>query len=473
VSHGAALSDPGDTLVDRGRALSAATAARPQPAAPSSDRLPGPRSPGWWQTAHFLARPTAFFEHHGRRHGDMFFVRLQGLATGKMVVVSEPALIEEVFKGDPDDLRAGEAARTTIEPIGGPNSLLVLDAPKHLEDRRLMLPPFHGERMRSYADIMAEETERSLASWPVDTPFPLRPRMADITLDVIMRAVFGLERDDRYHELRRALVAMVANDRAVSTALMVPALRRDAGPWRGWQAFQTAIARADALIYDEIARRRTAPDLDAREDILSMLLVARRRDGTAMTDRELRDELVTMLLAGHETTATGLAWTFELLFRHPEAMARLRSELATGDDAYLDAVVYEALRVRPVIPFVVRVLKRPMELGGHLLPAGVTVVPAIHLVHRRPDLYPEPAAFRPERFLGRKPGTYEWLPFGGGMRRCLGASFAQFEMAVVVRRILAQAELAPASPRPERIKRRAFTLVPDRGAPAILRLTRP
>jgi cytochrome P450 family 135 len=439
-----------------------------RPAPPGPD-LPGPRAPGWWQTAHFLARPTAFFEHHGRRHGDMFFVRLQGLATGKMVVVADPALIEQVFKGDPETLRAGEAAYTTIEPIGGPNSLLVLDAPKHLEDRRLMLPPFHGERMRSYADIMAEEADRSLAGWPVGTPFALRPRMADITLDVIMRAVFGLERDARYEELRRALVAMVENDTAVSTGLMVPALRRDMGPWRGWNAFQAAIADADELIYDEIRRRRAEPDLDAREDILSMLIAGRRRDGSQMDDHELRDELVTMLLAGHETTATGLAWTFELLFRHPGAMARLREGLATGDDAYLEAVVYEALRVRPVIPFVVRVLRQPMELGGHLLPPGVTVVPAIHLVHRRPDLYPQPGAFRPERFLDRKPGTYEWLPFGGGMRRCLGASFALFEMKAVLRRILTQAELEPASARQERIKRRAFTLVPDRGTPAIRR----
>ena len=399
----------------------------------------------------------------------MFFVPLQGLASGQMVVVADPVLIEQVFKGDPEALRAGEAAYTTIEPIGGPNSLLVLDAPKHLEDRRLMLPPFHGERMRSYADIMAEEADRSLADWPFGTPFALRPRMADITLDVIMRAVFGLERDARYQELRRALVAMVDNDTAVSTALMVPALRRDVGPWRGWNAFQAAIAHSDTLIYDEIRRRRAEPDLDAREDILSMLIAGRRRDGSQMDDRELRDELVTMLLAGHETTATGLAWTFELLFRHPGAMARLREELAAGDDAYLEAVVYEALRVRPVVPFVVRVLRQPMELGGHLLPPGVTVLPAIHLVHRRPDLYPEPGAFRPERFLDRKPGTYEWLPFGGGTRRCLGASFALFEMKAVLRRILTQAELVPASTRQERIKRRAFTLVPDRGTPAIRR----
>jgi cytochrome P450 len=440
-----------------------------RPAAAPAGDLPGSRAPGWWQTAHFLARPTAFLERHGRRHGDMFSIRLQGLATGRMVVVTDPALIEQVFKGDPEALRAGEAAYTTIEPIGGPNSLLVLDAPKHLEDRRLMLPPFHGERMRSYAGIMAEEADRSLADWPVGTPFALRPRMADITLDVIMRAVFGLERDARYQELRSALIAMVENDTAVSTGLMVPALRRDVGPWRGWNAFRAAIAHADTLIYDEIRRRRAEPNLDAREDILSMLIAGRRRDGSQMDDGELRDELVTMLLAGHETTATGLAWTFELLFRHPGAMARLREELATGDDSYLEAVVHEALRIRPVIPFVVRVLRQPMELGGYLLEPGVTVVPAIHLVHRRQDLYPEPGAFRPERFLGRKPGTYEWLPFGGGMRRCLGASFALFEMKTVLRRILTQAELVPASPRQERIKRRAFTLVPEHGTPAIRR----
>lgn len=439
-----------------------------RPGRGGAPRPPGPDAPGWWQTAHFLARPTAFLERHRARYGDVFAAHLQGLATGQMVIVSDPALIEQVFKADSDVLRAGEGAYRTLEPIAGPNSLLVLDGQRHLEDRRLMLPPFHGERMRSYERVMSEETDRSLARWPRGQAFSLRPQMAEITLDVIMRAVFGLERGERYEKLRAALLEIVQSDTTVNVALMVPALRRDVGPWRGWSAFREAIARADELLYAEIARRRSA-DLRQREDILSMLILARRRDGSRMTDHELRDELVTLLLAGHETTATGLAWTFELLFRHPRAIDRLREGLAAGEERYLDAVVHESLRVRPVIPFVVRVLRQPIELGGYELPSGVTIVPAIHLVHRRDDLYPQPWAFRPERFLDRKPGTYEWMPFGGGMRRCLGASFAMFEMKVVLRRILTQAELAPASRRPEPMRRRAFTLIPAHGTLAVRR----
>jgi cytochrome P450 family 135 len=441
--------------------------ARPQ--APAPRPLPGPSSPAWVQTAQFLARPTVFLERNRQRYGNVFCARFQGIGTGRMVVIAEPDLIEQVFKADPEAARAGEAAYTTIEPVGGPNSLLVLDAPRHLEDRRLMLPPFHGERMRAYADIMAEETERSVADWPIGAPFPLRPRFAAITLDVIMRAVFGLERGARYNEIRAAVLDVVDNDTAISLALMVPRLRRDWGPWRHWSAFTQAIERADKLIYREIAARRREEHLEQREDILSMLVAAHRKDGSQMTDHELRDELMTLLLAGHETTATGLAWTFELLFRHPQAFARLREELASGEHTYLDAVVHEALRVRPVIPFVVRVLREPMQLGGYALEPGVTVVPAIHLVHRRADLYPEPWEFRPERFLGRKPGTYEWLPFGGGVRRCLGASFALFEMKLVIERVLAQAQLEPARAQREHMRPRAFTLIPANGTLTVRR----
>lgn len=414
-------------------------------------------------------RPTVFLERNWRRYGDVFAASFRGLGTGQMVIVADPALIEQIFKGDPDLLRAGEAAYNTIEPIGGSNSLLVLDAPKHIEDRKLMLPPFHGDRMRAYASIMVEETERSLAAWPVDDPFPLRPKMAGIALDVIMRAAFGLTRGQRYDELRRALLSLVENDTALSVSLMVPWLRRDFGPWRAWSAIQRALARVDELLYREIADRRSVNDLQDREDILSMLVLARRKDGTHLTDQELRDELMTLLLAGHETTATGLAWTFELLFRHPQVMARLLESLGSGDETYLEAVINETLRVRPVIPFVVRVVRESMQLGEYVLDRNVTVVPAVHLVHRREDLYPEPWAFRPERFLDRKPGTYEWLPFGGGTRRCIGASFALFEMRTVLRTVLSQTALVAARPQREQMRRRAFTLVPEHGTLAIRR----
>lgn len=431
--------------------------------------VPGSRAPGWVQTADFLRSPTSFLERNRRRYGDIFSARLHGLATGRMVMVADPKLIEEVFKADPYMLKAGEAAYTTIAPIGGPNSLLVLDAPEHLEDRRLLLPPLHGERLRAYADVIAEETDRSVATWPIGTPFPMRRPMADITLDVIMRAVFGLERGGRYDALRQALVDSTSGETAISLGLMVPAFRRDLGPFRAWSEFEAAVARTDALLYAEIADRRKTDDLEQRPDILSMLILARRKNGTPMTDHELRDELVTLLLAGHETTATGLSWTMELLYRHPAVLAKLRASVAAGDEEYLDAVIHEALRVRPVIPFVFRVLTRPIQLGGYALDAGVTVVPAVHLVHRREDLYPRSAEFRPERFLGRSPGTYEWLPFGGGTRRCIGASFALMEMRVVLQRVLAQTMLEPAGKRPEKTRRRAFTLVPARGAMTIRR----
>ncbi len=431
--------------------------------------VPGPGGPRWLQSAHFLLRPTSFLERNQRKYGDFFTAQLAGLGRGRMIVVSDPATIEEVFKSDPYALQAGRAAATTITPIGGSNSLLVLDAPKHLEDRRLMLPPFHGERMRTYESVMVEETRRSVTDWPHGKPFELREKMADITLDVILRAVFGMERSEAYDDLRAALLAMVQNDSAVSLGLMVPGLRRDIGPWRKWSAFERAIEHGDTLIFAEIARRRESDEESGRVDILSMLMDAEREDGSKMTDQELRDELITLLLAGHETTATGLAWTFELLFRHPEVMEKLRASIWEGDEDYLEAVIYESLRLRTVIPFVARVVSEPTTIGGYRLERGDTVVPAVHLVHRRADIYPDPDSFRPERFLNVKPGTYEWIPFGGGMRRCVGASFAIFEMKVLIREIMTYTDLAPASSRPERVRRRAFTLVPNHGTMAIQR----
>ncbi|MGK2877455.1 MAG: cytochrome P450 [Solirubrobacterales bacterium] len=431
--------------------------------------VPGPGGPRWLQTVHFLARPTSFLERNQRKHGDTFAGHLAGLGRGRMIVVSDPATIEEVFKSDPYVLQAGRAAAGTITPIAGSNSLLVLDAPKHLEDRRLMSPPFHGERMRTYESVMVEETHRSMAGWPHGEPFELREKMADITLDVILRAVFGMERSAAYDELRAALLAMVQNDSAVSLGLMVPGLRRDIGPWRKWSAFERAVEHGNTLIFAEIARRRESDEISDRVDILSMLMEADREDGSKMSDQELRDELITLLLAGHETTSTGMAWTFELLFRHPEAMEKLRASIQDGESDYLEAVIYESLRLRTVIPFVARVVSQPTTIGGYDLEIGDTVVPAVHLVHRRADIYPDPESFRPERFLNTKPGTYEWIPFGGGMRRCIGASFATFEMKTLIREILTHTELAPASSRPERVRRRAFTLVPNHGTMTIQR----
>jgi cytochrome P450 len=428
-------------------------------AAAATSLPPGPRLPVALQTARWIRRPTHFMERCRRTYGDTFSVRIA--REGTWVFLCHPDDIKRVFTGPPEVLRAGEA-NAVLGPVVGSNSLLLLDAPRHMTERKLMLPPFHGERMQRYADVMAEVARAEVERWPVGREFPVRPAMQAITLEVIMRAVFGVDEAARLERLRAAVADLLdwATDR--NRLLLLAAIGVDrVGRLR---SFRRARAALDALIYDEIARRRRAEDLAEREDILSLLLQARYEDGRGMTDRELRDELVTLLVAGHETTATALAWTFERLVHHPDVLARVRDELAAGEHAYLDAVVHETLRLRPILPIVVRKLAAPFEIRDHVLPAGVTAVPCIYLVHRRADVYPDPYAFRPERFLDRKPGTYTWIPFGGGVRRCLGASFALFEMRQVLATVLPHIELRTWDGGGERIVRRAITYVPERGA---------
>lgn len=412
---------------------------------------PGPRLPRALQTLGWLARPGPFMQRLQARYGDAFTLRL--VNSGTWVVLSDPEAVRQVFTGDPGRLHAGEA-NAMLRPVVGASSLLMLDDDAHLAQRRLLLPPFHGERMQAYGELMTDVAEREVATWPSDGLVSVRPRMQRLTLEIVMRAIFGVRDADRLERLRAALVGMLDWTTDPSRLALLVA----AGP-RGVErlrAFRRVMDPLDAVIAEEIARRRAAGDLEARADILSMLLGAGEQ-----SDRELRDILVTLLVAGHETTATGLAWALERLARHPAAWERLRA----GDDAYLDATIKETLRLRPVIAIVQRMLTEPMEIGGHLLPAGVAVAPCVYLLHRRPDLYPDPLAFRPERFLANPPGTYTWIPFGGGIRRCLGASFAQREMAAVLRAIARRVErLAPAEPGPEPAARRAVTLVPARGA---------
>ena len=332
-----------------------------------------------------------------------------------------------------------------------------------MSQRKLLLPPFHGERMAAYATVMREAAEREVARWPVGRPFPVLPHTQAVTLEVIMRAVFGIEDSGRLDALRAAL-RQVLDVATTRRRLLSLALSSRANGERGaWARFQEASRRADAILFEEIAERRRS-GVEGRDDVLSLLLEARHEDGSPMTDRELRDELITLLVAGHETTATALAWALERLVRHPEVLDRLVAEVRDEGDggAYLDAVVKETLRLRPVVPAVIRRLKAPMELGGYELPAGVFVSPSIYLTHRRPDIYPEPEAFRPERFLERPPGTYTWIPFGGGVRRCLGASFAQFEMKVVLATVLEQVRLQTQVGDDEPVTRRAITFAPRR-----------
>ncbi len=424
---------------------------------------PGPRAPRPVQAASWIARPLAFMERCQSRYGEVFTAEVEPRT--KWVFFSHPDAIKEIFTGDPSVFHAGEG-NVILLPVLGPQSVLLLDDAAHIEQRRLMLPSFHGERMQRYGELMSEIAEQELESWPLGQSFPIWPRMQALTLEVILRAVFGVTDAASLERMRSALKSMLdwTTDprRLIALATFGPYRVRDS------RVFQRAMAPVDEVILDEIRRRRDDPDLDQREDVLSLLLQARHEDGTSMSDAELRDELVTLLVAGHETTATSLSWAVERLVRNPRTLERLQDEVRGGDSEYLDAVIKETLRLRPVIPIVVRKLTRPVEVAGHKLPAGVSAVPAIHLVHRRPDVYPDPHRFKPGRFLDTPPGTYTWIPFGGGPRRCLGASFAQFEMKIVLAAIVDRLTMRPARSEPERIARRAIAMTPRHGTEIVV-----
>jgi cytochrome P450 len=415
--------------------------------------------------AEWILRPVPFIERCNERYGDFFAVRF---VLGNILWIADPDVIKRVFTGDPDVLHAGEGNAAPLEFIMGPNSVLLLDEPEHMRQRKLMLPSFHGERMQRYGDLMREITDRDIDDWPVGAPFPLRKRTQAITLDVIMRAVFGVDDAERLARLRGALTPLLdmGTRQVAMIVIAFPAMRRTLGK-RIWNQFMRRRAAADALIYDEIRRRRDDPATVDRDDVLSILLQARDEEGNAMTDEELRDELVTLLLAGHETTATSISWAFDLLLHHPDKLARLRDEVAAGEDEYLDAVIKETLRIRPVVPGVVRKLTAPLELRGYEIPAGTRVAPNIYLTHMNPAVYPEPKRFLPERFLGNGADTYSWIPFGGGIRRCLGASFALYEMKIVIPAILNRVEIEAAGPS-ERITRRAITFAPHEDARVVV-----
>ena len=375
------------------------------------------------------------------RYGDAFTVKLTGFGTG--VYVADPAAIRELFTGDQSDLRAGEA-NSFMEPVLGPHSVLVLDGPEHLRQRKLLLPPFQGSRVAAFREVIRDVAEREIASWRPGAQLVLRERMRSLTFEVICRAVFGVTEPDRVERLRERLVAVIDSS---PIFVIAPVTRVDLGPLSPGGRFARRLRAADAVLYEEIERRRHEPDLEQRSDVLSLLMCARDERGEAMTDRELRDELFTMLGAGHETTATGLAFAFELLLRNPAVLSRLREELAADDDdAYLDAVVKETLRLRPVIDAAERTLTVPRTVAGWELPAGVKVYPAIALVHLREDLYPRAHEFRPERFVDEGAESYSWLPFGGGIRRCIGAALAHAEMAEVIRTVVSRVDLDPPGP---------------------------
>jgi cytochrome P450 len=424
---------------------------------------PGPRMPRPVQTAIWARGAQWMLAQCRRRFGDTF--RLDIAYEGTWILLSNPEDVRRVFTGDPNILHAGEA-NGILRPVLGDNSVLLLDGAPHMEQRKLMLPSFHGERMKRYGELMSEIAAAEIERWPHAEPYRIRPRMQAVTLEIILRAVFGVEEGERMEQLRQQLRRML--DMITDPRRLVFLLALGPERIRSFPPFRREVERVDHLIYAVIAERRAAGDLADRVDILSLLLQARREDGSPMSDRELRDELVTLLVAGHETTATALAWAVERLARHPEKLDRLAAEVEAGEDTYLKAVVVETLRLRPVISIVNRTLKEPFEIEGYTLPAGVKVAPCIYLVHRRADVYPEPERFLPERFLERPPGTYTWIPFGGGVRRCLGGAFAQFEMEVVLRELVARTTVRPARPEPERVFRRAITETPRHDAEVLV-----
>jgi cytochrome P450 len=431
---------------------------------------PGPRAPATFNILRFTQRPLETLLAWQARYGDCFTVRYPVFGTG--VYVADPEAIRALHTGDQSDLRAGEA-NAPLGAVLGERSVLVLDGAEHLRQRRLLLPPFQGSAVTAFRTVIREVAARELDGWRAGERLVLRDRMRALTFEVIARAVFGVEERARIERLRSALAKVID----MQLVFLLPApLQRDLGRWSPGGRVQRRLRAADALLYEEIARRRVDPRLDERTDVLSLLLRARDEDGQPMSDVELRDELMTMLLAGHETTATGLAFAFDLLLHEPAALARLREELAAADGdaspAYLDAVVTETLRLRPIIDANQRRLTQPRVVAGWELPAGVSVYPAIALVHRRADLYPEPDAFRPERFLDGRAESYAWLPFGGGIRRCIGAALAQAEMAEVVRAVVERVELRPLRSATDPVVMRGITLVPRHGAPVEVLQTR-
>jgi cytochrome P450 family 135 len=433
------------------------------PLASKGSLPPGPRIPAFLQGLRYMRDPLAFLSGFRERYGDVFTIRFPYF--GEIVYVASPELVKEVFTGSPAVLHAGEANATVLEPAVGPNSVLTLDDEPHMRQRKLLLPPFHGERVRRYGDLIREVTRRDMESWPIGKPFALRPHTQRITLAVILRAVFGIVDEARVERATRLIDEF--SDR-VTLITKFPNLRRDLGPFSPWRRFLRARAELDEFIYEEIELRRGEAGDEERDDVLSLLLRARDDDGTPMSDEELRDELLTVVGAGHETTATALAWAMERLLRSPRVLERLHESIAAGEDEYLDATVKETLRTRPVIPDVARKLTAPTTVAGYELPAGSFVLPAIAALHYREDVFPDPQEFRPERFLGTKVDNYAWIPFGGGVRRCVGAAFAEFEMRIVLREFVSRARLRADDPRPEGVRIRNITLAPAKGTRVVL-----
>jgi cytochrome P450 len=422
--------------------------------------------PATLQAVAWARRPLGFLERCQKHFGDTFTIRVRH--AGTWVILADPEDVKKVFTADHAVLGVG-LANSVLGPLLGPRSVMLLEEPEHVKRRKLMLPPFHGERMKGYSRMMEEVTRREVNTWPQNKPFELWPRMQEITLEAIMRVVFGDGEPERMERLRvklRSLTNWMNDPRRLN-------LLAAAGPTRfaGNNDYKAMMGPVEDAVLEEVRRRQREPDIGGT-DIASMLAQAYYEDGSPMTEQDLRDELVTLLTDG--PTSSLLSWSFERLLRHPEKYARLRAEVDAGDDdSYLDAVMKETMRLCPAAPIVVRKLLEPMELGGYAIPAGTTIAPCVHLVHRRADVYAEPLAFRPERFLERPAGTYTWIPFGGGVRRCLAAPYAQMLMKQVISTVVKDVDLRPAEPRSERARKSAIAFVPHRHAMVVATARQP
>jgi cytochrome P450 len=438
---------------------------------------PGPRYPSAVQLAAFWTRPLASLERARARYGNRFTVRFP--FTPPFVMIADPEQVKEIYTAPPDVLKPGRGARV-LQPVVGRNSVLLLDGDAHMSQRKLLLPAFHGERMERLEDLVSEVTASEVAAWGAGE-LELHPRFQALTLEVILRAVFGLDPGARLDSLREALARLLSYGDQPATLLPPPEnpdvqarIERAwdrVGPLRGFVSTREAV---DRLLFDQIEERRAAGGDEGEpegDDVLSMLLAARHEDGSPMSDVELRDELVTLLVAGHETTASTLAWAFERLSREPGVAAELAAEVREGDgDEYLTATIHETLRRRPVLPNTApRYVAKPITVGGWDYEPGVSLVANSYLIHHDPEIYPEPYVFRPERFVDRKPGTYTWIPFGGGRRRCLGMSFAMLEMRIVLREVFRHYDLETATTGHEPPVRRNITITPAGGSRGRLR----
>lgn len=430
---------------------------------------PGPTQSAIVSTWHWLRRPFEFFEDCEALYGDTFTLRLFGLPP--LAVYSNPEAVKEIF-ADPDDMLHAGRFNLTLRAFLGEHSVLMLDGKEHLRQRRLLLPPFHGERMQAYGQVMLDVTDESIDRWPMNEVFPIHGSTQRITLRVILRTILGIEEPKRLAEMSAAIHGVL--ELAAWPPLMLPAMQIDLGPWSPWGRYLRRAARMDELLRSEIRQRRRGGH-EGRDDVLSLLIDARDEQGEPMTEDELVDELVTLLVAGHETTATSIAWALRWILDTPAVEHRLLDELdraaregpltpeRIGRLELLDAVVREALRLQPVIPIVGRVLEKSARVGGFDLPAGTGVVCSIYLAQRRPSVYPDPRRFDPDRFLGKKFTPNEFFPFGGGVRRCIGMAFALYEMKMVLARVLTRATLRLDRRDPIKVVRRAITLTPSGG----------